>query len=220
MSQILGKQLREIRQSRGLSLEEISQITHIQVDYLEAIEIGEQDSLPSKTHLRGFLRLYANALGVTIEDLEKEVATTLPSPEAEAIESDSLKMAPASPKEETIEEKQKEVLPRETDSKKTFIASSEVPDVQLEQKTVTRESTQIPEQFVAIGKKMRERRELLSLSLEDIENHLHIRINYLKAIESGTFEQLPSPVQAKGMIVNYATFLNLDSEQVLMQYAE
>ncbi|MFN2304968.1 MAG: helix-turn-helix domain-containing protein, partial [Anaerolineales bacterium] len=63
MEPSIGKQLHSIRESKGLSLEEISQKTHIRLEYLEAIEADDIDVLPSKTQERGFLRLYANQLG-------------------------------------------------------------------------------------------------------------------------------------------------------------
>ena len=55
----LGTLLRETRQARTLSLEEVAQITRIRPRYLEALEEGRYDVLPTPVHVRGFLRNYA-----------------------------------------------------------------------------------------------------------------------------------------------------------------
>ncbi len=74
--------------------------------------------------------------------------------------------------------------------------------------------------FAEIGSQLHERRNLLSLTLEEIENHTRIRAVYLKAMETGAFEQLPSPVQTRGLLANYASFLDLDTERLMLQFAD
>ena len=74
--------------------------------------------------------------------------------------------------------------------------------------------------FVEIGQQLRGRRELLSLSLDEIERHTHIRRHYLLALEAGAIDDLPSPVQARGILSSYARFLDLDSESILLRFAE
>ena len=51
------------------------------------------------------------------------------------------------------------------------------------------------------------------------EAHTHVRKHYLELIEAGAFGELPSPVQARGMLANYAEFLNLDVDAILLYYA-
>jgi cytoskeletal protein RodZ len=43
-----------------------------------------------------------------------------------------------------------------------------------------------------------------------VERHTHLRAVFVKALEEGAFDKLPSPVQTRGMLSNYATFLDLD----------
>jgi len=74
--------------------------------------------------------------------------------------------------------------------------------------------------FIELGQHLQQRRELLGLSLEDIERHTHLRRHYLRALEAGDLEGLPSPVQGRGMLKNYATFLGLDAEKLLLRFAE
>ncbi len=74
--------------------------------------------------------------------------------------------------------------------------------------------------FLGVGRRLREQRELLGLSLDDVERHTHLRERYLIALENGDLEKLPSPVQGRGMLNNYAIFLGLDPEPLLLRFAE
>lgn len=74
--------------------------------------------------------------------------------------------------------------------------------------------------FIEIGQKLQSQRELLGLSLDDIERHTHLRAHYLRALEAGDLEGLPSPVQGRGMLNNYATFLGLAAEPLLLRFAD
>ncbi len=65
----LGTILRETREARSLSLEEVAQVTRIRVRYLEALEEGRYDVLPTPVHVRGFLRNYAQYLKLDPEPL-------------------------------------------------------------------------------------------------------------------------------------------------------
>lgn len=74
--------------------------------------------------------------------------------------------------------------------------------------------------YTAIGVELRQRRELLSLNLDEIERHTHVRRQHLEAIEAGDFDGLPSPVQTRGMLYNYAGFLDLDTDVILLRFAD
>jgi cytoskeletal protein RodZ len=71
-----------------------------------------------------------------------------------------------------------------------------------------------------IGAQLRQRREMISLSLEEIERHTRMRAQFLDALEKGNLDELPSPVQTRGMLANYATFLDMDVDALLFQFAE
>lgn len=71
-----------------------------------------------------------------------------------------------------------------------------------------------------IGQELRQRRELLSLTLEEVERHVHIRAAFLQALEDGADDLLPAPVQTRGMLANYAAFLDLNVDALLLRYAE
>ena len=61
--------------------------------------------------------------------------------------------------------------------------------------------------FEYIGQTLQAQREILGLSLEDVAQHTHLRIRYLRALEAGANDDLPSPVQGRGMLKNFADFL-------------
>ena len=56
------KELKELRISRGISLEEISNRTKINIKYIKAIESGDFADIESP-YLRLFLRAYAEEIG-------------------------------------------------------------------------------------------------------------------------------------------------------------
>lgn len=58
----LGQQLRDAREARELTLEDVEQALRIRVKYLEAFEAGVYDDLPGAVQARGFLRNYARFL--------------------------------------------------------------------------------------------------------------------------------------------------------------
>jgi len=74
--------------------------------------------------------------------------------------------------------------------------------------------------FAEIGARLRERRELISLTVEEVERHTRLRAVFVKALEEGSFDKLPSPVQTRGMLANYSAFLDLDSDTVLLRFAD
>jgi cytoskeletal protein RodZ len=79
---------------------------------------------------------------------------------------------------------------------------------------------QSPEIFKEIGAELRERRELLSLHLDEVERNTHVKAHYLEALEKGAMDDLPSTVQTRGMLSNYATFLDMDVDALLLRFAD
>ncbi len=74
--------------------------------------------------------------------------------------------------------------------------------------------------FKELGHTLQSQRELMGLTLGDVERHTHIRIHYVQALEQGDISHLPSPVQGRGMLSNYASFLGLNTETVLLRFAD
>src|SRR5207237_4202796 len=60
----LGSSLREARSRRQIGIAQIEQATKIRGKYLRALEEEQFDLLPSETYVKGFLRTYADYLGL------------------------------------------------------------------------------------------------------------------------------------------------------------
>lgn len=68
MSQ-LGERLRLARESQGLSLAQVALETRILQRYLVALEDGDLQQLPGDVYARGFVRNYAQYLGLPVEEM-------------------------------------------------------------------------------------------------------------------------------------------------------
>lgn len=75
----VGAMLRDTRLERGVSLEEVAQATKIGKSQLAAIESGDASRLPAAVYVRGFVRVYADYLGVSTGLLRPEPAMPPPS---------------------------------------------------------------------------------------------------------------------------------------------
>jgi cytoskeleton protein RodZ len=64
----LGEFLRRERELRQISLDDVAERTKISRRYLEAIEEGQYDRLPGETFVRGFIRSYAQSVGLDPQD--------------------------------------------------------------------------------------------------------------------------------------------------------
>ena len=65
----VGDQLRRARESKHWSLEEAEKTTGIRKRFLQAMEEGRWDALPSELQVRGFLKSYSNHLGLNGEEM-------------------------------------------------------------------------------------------------------------------------------------------------------
>lgn len=68
----LGEVLREGRRRAGLEIVDVEQTTKIRIKYLRALESEEWDQLPSPAYAKGFLRTYAQLLGLDADALVDE----------------------------------------------------------------------------------------------------------------------------------------------------
>ncbi len=185
MNTPIGEQLREARERKNLTPEQVFEQIYIRPRYLRAMEAGNFAALPSRAQARGFLRAYAEFLGLDAESLVAGLSGTF-SPENAA-----------APQRES--------------------ATDSLPEAPANEETSPPEERAI---FAAIGQTLQKRRTLLSISLEEVERRTHIRRQHLEALEAGAIEQLPSPVQARGLLKLYAEFLSLDADALLLRFAD
>lgn len=204
----IGEQLKLARESRKLTIKQVVQAIHVRTHYLQAMEGDDFSNMPSPAQARGFLRLYADYLGLNAEELisslrgepitaqpaqVQEPQQPQPKPEPASVPEPPARPAPA-PEPEPIAESEPLVEPGPPPPSQTI--------------------------FNEIGTMLRERRELISLTLEEVERHTRIRKHNLGLIEAGEFDRLPSPVQLRGTLSAYASFLDLDTDAVLLRYAD
>ena len=64
-----GKFLKKERETRNISLEEISKFTKVKQHYLRAIEEDQYDLLPAIPYVKGFLNVYAKYLTLNPKDV-------------------------------------------------------------------------------------------------------------------------------------------------------
>jgi len=80
----LGAYLREQREKKGISREEVAFSIKIGSRTLQALEEGDESKLPTKTYLRGFIQNYAKFLGLNVNEVmdvfQKIMGTTRPQP--------------------------------------------------------------------------------------------------------------------------------------------
>jgi len=68
-SQGIGDALRFARQRANLSIADVAAATKISTEYLEAIEAMDRAALPQRAYALGFVRCYANHLGLNAEEM-------------------------------------------------------------------------------------------------------------------------------------------------------
>ncbi len=263
MTETIGQQLKQAREAKNLTIEKVVEATRIRAHQIEAIEADDFESLPSPVQARAFLRLYAEFLGLSLNEIiahqrsgadetGAELSGSPPAPEEQPLTAAETGTESANAGTQTVGDKLKRFLNRikrtitrsgdrpatiepdeksnpsepieaeeENSSSEPVEAENEEPDPPLEERSAFAAET-LPSQvtFTAIGKTLRQRRESLSLTLDEIENHTHVRKRYLQELEAGEFGRLPSSVQARGMLNNYAHFLNLDVDALLLTFAE
>jgi hypothetical protein len=83
MDSQVGAILRQARNRRKVELPEVEAATRIRLRYLRAIEAEEWDVLPGGVYTRGFIRTYANFLGLDgdriVEDYRADVEAEAPA---------------------------------------------------------------------------------------------------------------------------------------------
>ena len=80
MSETIGQKLKSSRQEKRLSIEQVAASTRVRSHYLEALERDELSAIPSAAQARGFLRIYADFLGLNADELAPVARPVEPQP--------------------------------------------------------------------------------------------------------------------------------------------
>ncbi len=220
-----GETLRAAREEKQLTLLQAAQSTNIKVDFLRALEEDHMDAIPSTAQYRGFVRLYAGYLGL-------DPQSVLPVEKHEPAPQDTGAPEPIEPTLDSAFHPVKPVRAIEALTGLTSKLAEKLParfkkpvGVEVEQGSSaglgegkgSNASTLILED---IGRTLEQQREALGLSRADVERQTRIREFYIYALERGKLQDLPSTVQGRGMLGNYAEFMNLDSDALQLRFAE
>jgi cytoskeletal protein RodZ len=64
----IGEYLKRGREQRAMSVEEVARETRIRIDTLHALESSRFDDLPAEVYVRGFLKAYARAVSMSVDE--------------------------------------------------------------------------------------------------------------------------------------------------------
>ena len=80
MSETIGQKLKSSREGKRLSIEQVAEATRIRSHYLEALERDDLSAIPSAAQARGFLRIYADFIGLDADQLAPVARPPEPQP--------------------------------------------------------------------------------------------------------------------------------------------
>ncbi len=95
MNGSIGEFLKQQRQARQLTLEQVSAETHIRIQYLKSLEENKMDELPSAFQARGFIRTYSAFLSLNGDELLRQfdpnqhTPSDSPPPSSETVSSEN-----------------------------------------------------------------------------------------------------------------------------------
>jgi transcriptional regulator with XRE-family HTH domain len=202
----VGEILRHAREDQKLTLEQVARDIHIRTRFLEALEATDLQALPSLAQSRGFLRLYAEHLGLDPRPLLEtwQPLTHLP---AEPVAS-----VPAEKKPSGLIGLAKALLAKDLPDRSD---RSAIPSQDEEPEMVTSEKL-----FTEIGRKLVRQREAMEMSFEEAALLSRIKPQTLQLIEKMDMQELPSPVIVRGLLLTYADAIQADREELLSLYAD
>lgn len=211
MTTLPGKILQDKRLELGLSYEKVAEKILIRVPILKALEDDDYSSLASETQARGFLRNYAQFLRIELSKIFPDVKT---QPQ------DRLMPVEQQPEQQPLIEK---TISAPDQFDPVVKAAPKVLNSDSGSNSLAPLENVVPRSqnyFEEIGAQLLERRSLLSFSLSNVEDNIHVKKEYLSALEDGDLSLLPSSVQAKGILQIYARFLDLDVDKIMLHFAE
>lgn len=203
----MGETLRHAREDQDLTLEQVSRALHIRIRFLTALEASDLRALPSLAQSRGFLRMYAEHLGLDPVPLLarwQPVDRPLAPVEGSAVQ-------PEKPAKRGLSLKR---MPGKTPRpESTPPRPGETPDASAEM-------THSGQIFKTIAERLVRQREALEMTLEDAATISRIKPQTLSLLEGMDLDQLPSTVIVRGLLLNYAEVLQMDSDEILSLFAD
>lgn len=220
MSELSGSELKRLRETLHVPLEQVASETRIRLSILQDLEDEEYSELSSGAQTKGFLRIYENYL----ESIRKEARLTEPEEADETQQSGEAPDQQVSPEQETpcIEEEKPE--PTKDAPEQAVQTPSPKPDPEPVA-AVEPSTTPVPESehekiLAQVGRELASRRRYLNLQWDLIIEQTRLKRDTLRALESGDLEAFSTPLEFRKDLQTYTRFLNLDVETVMIQFAE
>jgi len=69
-----------------------------------------------------------------------------------------------------------------------------------------------------LGEKLKEAREKIKMTLEQVSKDINVSKNYLECLEKGDYKKLPADVYVFAYLKKYTQLLNLDTEKILNKF--
>ena len=91
-TETVGSTLRQQREKKRMSIAEVSRVTRIPVSTLESIEQDHFDDLPGEVFVKGFLKSYAQSVGLQADEIvarytaSRRVSSVVPLPVASPVQ--------------------------------------------------------------------------------------------------------------------------------------
>lgn len=80
------------------------------------------------------------------------------------------------------------------------------------------EKPKVESKSATVGSRLREERLSKGIRRAEVAERLHITNHYVKALESNSFDKLPSAIFVKGYLKNYAELLKLNPTEIIGMY--
>jgi cytoskeletal protein RodZ len=96
MPETIGQRLKQAREARRLTLEKAAEATRIRPQYVQALENDDYSVMSSAAQGRGFLRLYADFLGLNLDEIVSGIKSSAEqTPPPSAVPAPEMDVAPA-----------------------------------------------------------------------------------------------------------------------------
>lgn len=215
MTEFSGSELKRKREEMRIPLEQVATATRIRLSILQDLEDEEYAELSSSAQTKGFLRLYADYLG--LNDSENETGELTVQEETPRVQELAENDSPEQDRDISkgpflieIADTAAQVMPTDTIS---------TPEPQIEHEIDQPESDS-QKMLRQLGRELSSRRRYLNLAWDLISQQTRLAITTLKALENGDLLFFTTPLDFRKNLQTYARFLNLDVEAISIRFAE
>lgn len=220
MAEFSGSELKRKREEMHIPLEQVASETRIRLSILQDLEDEEYSELSSSAQIKGFLRIYADYLGLNQDD---EQASDPLDGDVEKASADETKASLEDSDAETNAESPSR--PEEAVKEPIEVAPSteaeSIPDpTAVEEEATPKQETESQKMLAQLGRELSARRRYLNLEWDVIIQQTRLHRDTLRALENGDLDTFFAPLEFRKNLQTYARFLNLDVESIMVQYAE